>query len=54
MVKIPYVAIDIVVLFVLGLFILSKMPDTGHEKGKIRLGPLRRHLQEIRPSVGPD
>ena len=43
-VKIPYVIIALVVLTVLGLFIISKMPDTGHEEEKIRLGPLMRHL----------
>ncbi|MEX0331864.1 MAG: L-fucose:H+ symporter permease [Puniceicoccaceae bacterium] len=43
-VKIPYVVIAMVVTGVLLLFIVSKMPDTGDEEEKIRLGPLMRHL----------
>lgn len=43
-VKIPYVVIALVVLAVLALFLVSKMPDTGHEEEKIRLGALARHL----------
>jgi FHS family L-fucose permease-like MFS transporter len=43
-IKIPYVVIAVVVIAVLGLFLISKMPDTGHEEEKIRLGTLARHL----------
>jgi fucose permease len=43
-VKIPYLTIAGVVLFVLILFAVSLMPDTGKEEEKIRLGALFRHL----------
>jgi FHS family L-fucose permease-like MFS transporter len=43
-VKVPYVIIAFVVLGVLALFLVSRMPDTGHEEEKIRLGRLARHL----------
>ncbi len=43
-VKIPYVIIALVVLGVLALFVVSKMPDRGHEEEKIKLGALMRHL----------
>ncbi|MCB1123193.1 MAG: L-fucose:H+ symporter permease [Verrucomicrobiae bacterium] len=43
-VRIPYVVIALVVLVVLAIFIVSKMPDTGHEEEKVRIGPLLRHL----------
>lgn len=43
-VKVPYVIIAFVVLAVLVLFLVSRMPDTGHEEEKIRLGTLARHL----------
>ncbi|MEY3001492.1 MAG: hypothetical protein RL648_1706 [Verrucomicrobiota bacterium] len=43
-VKVPYVIIAFVVLGVLALFLVSRMPDTGHEEEKIRLGTLARHL----------
>ena len=43
-VRIPYVIIAIVVLAVLVMFVISKMPDTGKEDEKIKLGVLMRHL----------
>ena len=43
-VRIPYVVIAIVVLIVLAIFVVSKMPDTGHEEEKVELGPLLKHL----------
>lgn len=43
-VMIPYVTIAVVVLFVLVLFVFSKMPDTGHEEDPIRLSQLLKRL----------
>jgi MFS transporter, FHS family, L-fucose permease len=43
-VMIPYAVIAGVVLLVFLLFAFSKMPDTGHEEDKIRIGQLLRHL----------
>ena len=48
-VKMPYVAIGLVVIFVLIIFIFSKMPDTGHDptldEGKsLHLGPTLTRL----------
>jgi FHS family L-fucose permease-like MFS transporter len=43
-VRTPYVIIALVVLVVLIFFIVSKMPDTGHEEEKIELIPLFKHL----------
>lgn len=44
-VKLPYVAIGLVVLVVLGVFVVSRMPDTGHEANKsLRLGPTLSRL----------
>lgn len=43
-VKVPYVIIALVVLGVLALFVVSKMPDTGQEEEKIKVGPLMKHL----------
>ena len=43
-VKIPYVAIAGIVLVLLVILLLPKMPDTGREKEKIRLGQLFRYL----------
>jgi len=43
-IKIPYVVIAGVVLGVLALFLLSRMPDTGREEEKIKLGKLAAHL----------
>ena len=43
-VKTPYVVIAIVVLLVLGLFAVSKLPDTGHEEEKIELKTLLKNL----------
>lgn len=43
-VMIPYVIIALVVIGVLALFLMSKMPDTGHEEEKIDLGPLLKRL----------
>ncbi len=43
-VKTPYVVIAFVVLAVLVLFVVSKLPDTGHEEEKIEIKTLLRHL----------
>lgn len=43
-VRMPYVVIALVVLAVMVVFLLSKMPDTGHEEEPIKLGLLFRHL----------
>jgi FHS family L-fucose permease-like MFS transporter len=43
-VRTPYVIIALIVLGVLAVFLLSKMPDTGHEAEKIKLLPLLKHL----------
>jgi len=43
-VMIPYVVIALVVIGVLALFLVSKMPDTGHEEEKIDLVPLLGRL----------
>ena len=47
-VMIPYVVIALVVLAVLVTFVMSKMPDTGHEEEKIDLGPLLKRLAHFR------
>jgi len=46
-VMIPYVVIALVVIGVLGLFLFSKMPDTGHEEEKIKLGALLGRLKNF-------
>lgn len=46
-VMIPYVVIALVVIGVLSLFLLSKMPDTGHEEEKIKLGTLLHRLKNF-------
>ena len=43
-VMIPYAAIAAVVLLVLLLFAFSRMPDTGRENEKIKLGALMKDL----------
>jgi FHS family L-fucose permease-like MFS transporter len=43
-VKTPYVIIAVIVLAVLVVFVLTKMPDAGHEEAKIKLIPLFKHL----------
>lgn len=43
-VKIPYVIIALVVITVFVIFLVSKMPDTGHEEDKIEIGALLKHL----------
>ncbi len=43
-VRTPYVVIALIVLAVLVIFVVSKMPDTGHEEEKIKLGALFKHL----------
>lgn len=43
-VRTPYVIIAMIVLAVLVIFVVSKMPDTGHEEDKIELVPLFKHL----------
>ena len=43
-VRIPYVVIAIVVLAVLGIFAVSKMPDTGHEEEQVQWRPLLGRL----------
>ncbi|MEW4561821.1 L-fucose:H+ symporter permease [Bremerella sp. JC770] len=40
----PYIVIAIVVLAVFVVFLVSKLPDTGHEEERIELIPLLRHL----------
>lgn len=43
-VKTPYVIIAMIVGGVLLVFVISKLPDTGHEEEKIELVPLLKHL----------
>lgn len=43
-VKTPYVVIAMIVLAVLVVFVVTKMPDAGHEEDKIKLIPLFKHL----------
>ncbi len=43
-VRTPYVIIALIVLVVLAIFIVSKMPDTGHEEEEIHVGKLFKHL----------
>jgi len=40
----PYIVIAIVVVAVFMVFLVSKLPDTGHEAEKIELIPLLKHL----------
>jgi FHS family L-fucose permease-like MFS transporter len=47
-VVVPYAIIAMVVIGVLLLFLLSKMPDTGHEEDKIDLWPLMKRLAHFR------
>jgi FHS family L-fucose permease-like MFS transporter len=47
-VTVPYVVIALVVIGVLVMFLLSKMPDTGHEEEKIDLWPLVKRLAHFR------
>ena len=47
-VRTPYVVIACVVLAVLGMFVVSKMPDTGNENNKIELGDLIVKLMSLR------
>jgi FHS family L-fucose permease-like MFS transporter len=47
-VMIPYAVIAMVVIGVLILFLVSKMPDTGHEEEKIDLWPLIKRLMHFR------
>lgn len=47
-VMIPYAVIAMVVIGVLLVFLLSKMPDTGHEEEKIDLWPLIKRLAHFR------
>lgn len=47
-VRIPYVAIGVIVLAMLLVFAISKMPDTGTEHPKIALAQLVRHLSTPR------
>ena len=46
-VMIPYVVIALVVIGVLSLFLMSNMPDTGHEEEKIKLGALLGRLKNF-------
>ncbi len=48
LVMIPYAVIAIVVLFIFGLFALSRMPDTAHEEGPLEVGKLMRRLAHVR------
>lgn len=43
-VKLPYVIIACIVIAVLLVFIISKMPDTGHEEDQIKVGTLFKKL----------
>ncbi len=43
-VRTPYVIIALIVLVVLAVFLVSKMPDTGHEEDAIAIVPLLKHL----------
>lgn len=43
-VKLPYVVIALIVIAVLVVFIVSKMPDTGHEEEQIKIGALLKKL----------
>lgn len=47
-VMVPYAMIALVVIAVMILFLVSKMPDTGHEEEKIDLWPLLRRLGHFR------
>jgi FHS family L-fucose permease-like MFS transporter len=47
-VMIPYAVIALVVIGVMVLFLLSKMPDTGHEEEKIHILELLKHLAHFR------
>ena len=47
-VMIPYAVIAMVVIGVLLIFLLSRMPDTGHEEEKIDLWPLIKRLAHFR------
>ena len=51
-VKTPYVVIALIVLGVLALFVVSKLPDTGHEEEKIELGVLMKNLASDWQYVG--
>lgn len=52
-VKMPYVVIGLVVLGVMLVFVLSKMPDTGHEANKsLNLGPTLGRLIRNESYVG--
>ncbi len=43
-VRTPYVIIALIVLVVLAIFVVSKLPDTGHEEDRIEIVPLFKHL----------
>lgn len=47
-IRIPYVVIALVVLGILGLFIVTKMPSTGHTEEPIKLGQLLSNLATFR------
>lgn len=47
-VRIPYVCVAVIVLFVMALFLISKMPDTGHSDEKIRTSEVLQHLAHFR------
>ena len=47
-VRIPYVAVAIVVIAVMVLFLVSKMPDTGHTEEQIHPFEVLRHLAHFR------
>lgn len=47
-VMMPYVVIALVVIAVLVVFLVSKLPDTGHEEEKIALLPLLKRLWTFR------
>ncbi len=47
-VSVPYVVIAVIVLCVLGLFVVSKMPHTGHTEDPIHIVEVLRNLSSFR------
>ena len=47
-VRIPYVSVAFIVLLILGLFLISKMPDTGHSDEKIDTSEVLQRLTHFR------
>lgn len=44
----PYVVVAVVVLVVLGMFLFSKIPDTGHSEEKLHIREVLRNLAHFR------